>query len=416
LVKIYKEVSWMPGKRSIVSIAAAAFIIITLAAGCLFYFKERGWNMPLFGSKPAPILKELPLERISVSGRHFVDEKGRIRIFHGVNLVNKDKLKGYIGDWDETDFEQIRRNGFNIIRLGIIWDGLEPEPGVYDDAYLDRIEDILDLCAKYGIYVLLDMHQDLYSVRFSDGAPKWATLTDNLPLPKRGQVWSDAYISSEAIQRAFDHFWANDPAEDGVGLQDHYAGCWKVLAERFGGRPEVIGYDFMNEPFPGSGAVEIFHDLLAAYAGAEAKITGNQPKSIEEVAGIFFDQQKKLAALQLLDDPEHYRDFINSAGTRSAEFDSSALAAFYSRMAEAVRSVSPHGILFLENSYFSNIGISSGIQPIELNGVRESQQGFAPHGYDFVVDTHLVGSGASENRVSVIFESTWMYKTGSTFR
>ena len=52
------------------------------------------------------------------------------------------------------------------------------------------------------------MHQDLYSVLYADGAPKWATLTEGKP-HKTGDIWSEAYMLSEAVQNAFDNFWAN---------------------------------------------------------------------------------------------------------------------------------------------------------------------------------------------------------------
>jgi len=76
------------------------------------------------------------------------------------------------------------------------------------------------------------MHQDLYSVKYSDGAPPWATLDEGRP-HQPGAVWSDAYYTSEAVQTALDHFWANRPAADGVGLQDHYARVWRHVARRF---------------------------------------------------------------------------------------------------------------------------------------------------------------------------------------
>jgi endoglycosylceramidase len=55
-----------------------------------------------------------------------------------------------------------------------------------------------------------------------------------------------------ALQRSFDHFWANDPGPGGVGLQDRYAAAWRHVAERFRDNPNVLGYDLLNEPWPGS--------------------------------------------------------------------------------------------------------------------------------------------------------------------
>lgn len=54
-----------------------------------------------------------------------------------------------------------QRSGFNLIRLGIFWDGAEPEPGKIDYGYLEKLREIVGLAEKHGIYVILDMHQDL---------------------------------------------------------------------------------------------------------------------------------------------------------------------------------------------------------------------------------------------------------------
>lgn len=69
--------------------------------------------------------------------------------------------------------------GLNLIRLGTTWSMIESEPGSYNDEYLDDMYRIFNLCAAHGVYILFDMHQDLYSPRcYGDGAPDWATITD----------------------------------------------------------------------------------------------------------------------------------------------------------------------------------------------------------------------------------------------
>jgi endoglycosylceramidase len=55
-----------------------------------------------------------------------------------------------------------------------------------------------------------------------------------------------------ALQRAYDSFWSNRAGPGGVGLQDRYAAAWRHVATRLGGLPGVLGYDIMNEPWPGS--------------------------------------------------------------------------------------------------------------------------------------------------------------------
>ncbi|HSN81459.1 MAG TPA: hypothetical protein VLS88_02680, partial [Polyangiales bacterium] len=74
----------------------------------------------------------------------------------------------------------------------IFWDAIEPEPGVYDQDYLTRWEDRLDWYAEAGVWVVLDMHQDVYSQVFCcDGAPEWAVRTDGIPYEQQEVWWTN---------------------------------------------------------------------------------------------------------------------------------------------------------------------------------------------------------------------------------
>src|SRR4029079_5958175 len=50
----------------------------------------------------------------------------------------------------------------------------------------------------------------------------------------------------------WDSFWANRAGPGGVGLQDRYAAAWRHVAERFANADHVLGYDLLNEPWPGT--------------------------------------------------------------------------------------------------------------------------------------------------------------------
>jgi endoglycosylceramidase len=155
------------------------------------------------------------------------------------------------------DAKFLRRHGFNTIRLGVIYKGLEPAPPDangkprYRTGYLRSLARTERLLAKRGIYTLIDFHQDLYNERFEgEGWPDWQTLDDGVPSePKQG--FPTNYLVNAGLQRAFDNFWANTSAE-GVGLQDAYAAAWRRVALQFRHRPFVLGYDLINEPWPGS--------------------------------------------------------------------------------------------------------------------------------------------------------------------
>ncbi|MEX2457609.1 MAG: cellulase family glycosylhydrolase, partial [Actinomycetota bacterium] len=186
-------------------------------------------------------------------GRWFTDAHGRVVILHGVNMVAKlpPYDPGEMG-FSADDARFLASEGFNTVRLGLIYKGLEPERGKYRRDYLERIARLARMLGRHGIHVLADFHQDLFNERFhGEGFPDWAVIDDGLPnQPDLG--FPGNYFAMPALWRAFDHFWANDPGPDGVGLQDAYAQAWKVAATRLRREPAVFGYDLLNEAWPGS--------------------------------------------------------------------------------------------------------------------------------------------------------------------
>ena len=194
-----------------------------------------------------------PAPRVRSAGRWLVAPSGKVLVLHGVNMVSK--LAPYAPDslgFGRDDARFLVRNGLTTVRLGLIWKAVEPQPGVYDDAYLARIRRTTRILAMEGVHVLLDFHQDLYHEKFQgEGAPDWAVQDDGLPaLPQLGFPYN--YFGMLALNRAFDHFWANDPGPGGVGLQDRYAAAWRHVAAYFRSTDRVLGFDLFNEPWPGS--------------------------------------------------------------------------------------------------------------------------------------------------------------------
>jgi endoglycosylceramidase len=186
-------------------------------------------------------------------GQWLLDPHGRVLMLHGLNMVYK--TGSYAPDavgFGADDARFLARNGFTTVRLGLIWKAVEPQPGVYDTAYLRRIRHTTKVLARHGIWTLLDFHQDLYNEKFQgEGAPDWAVLDDGLPAqPQAG--FPGNYFGMPALNRAFDHFWANDPGPGDIDLQDRYSGAWAKVAQVFRSTPKVLGLDLFNEPWPGS--------------------------------------------------------------------------------------------------------------------------------------------------------------------
>jgi endoglycosylceramidase len=208
-----------------------------------------------------------------------------------------------------ADARTVARLGFNVVRLGIIWEGLEPGPasvGINDPhycgphkrgtpfpklshgidpydpgtvrAYLGRTDRIISLLAHAGLRVIIDMHSDLYGSAFfnlagatpwnGEGAPLWATCTVKgkfQPTPD----WGDFY-NLPPVQVAMHHFFANDVRGD---LQGQYARVWQVVAAHYRANPNVIGYEVYNEPND-YGVKHVDEELQCDYGGPV-----NEPKS-----------------------------------------------------------------------------------------------------------------------------------------
>lgn len=180
------------------------------------------------------------------NGHFFVDEHDRTVILHGVNVGKK--TAPFIrpeSEFNAGDIERIRSWGFNVVRLGVIWEGIEPTRGEIDGSYLDRVEELVRQFTDSGIHVFIDMHQDLYSREFDgDGAPSWAVDTGWFDFD-RSSPWAFDY-ADPAVARAFDHFWQNDHE-----LQEEFARSYAAVARRVGEIDGVIGYELFNEPAPG---------------------------------------------------------------------------------------------------------------------------------------------------------------------
>lgn len=143
----------------------------------------------------------------------------------------------------------LANNGFNVVRLGLIYSAVEPRPGVFDEHYIESVAATVATLASHGVYTLLDFHQDDLSTLFGgEGFPAWSVETDGLPV--RRYTFPLGYVQSAALNRAFDNFWNDKPGPGGIGLQERYADAWRQVANRFVHDPWVLGYDVMNEPWP----------------------------------------------------------------------------------------------------------------------------------------------------------------------
>ena len=167
---------------------------------------------------------------LSVKGTWIVNSIGRVVLLRGVNYPGYEREQTSELH-SESAYELCARAGFNVVRLPIAWSSLESVPGMFDESYLaSYVDQDIRWAKKYGLYVVLDMHQDNRASKFGgNGAPDWTV---------------NQYPSTdEGIRRAVSDFWNQ------TNLQDHLVKVWRNIARRYANESTIAGYDILNEPW-----------------------------------------------------------------------------------------------------------------------------------------------------------------------
>jgi hypothetical protein len=236
--------------------------------------------------------------RIGINGSQFVDEMGRTLHLRGVNLGGSSKVPRIPNGatWNQEDFydhrkvsfvgreeadehfTRLKKWGLTFLRFIITWEAIEHEgPGIYDQAYLDYLYQVVKKAGEYDLHLFIDPHQDVWS-RFSggDGAPGWTFEAVGMDLtrfketgaairhqeigdPFPRMIWTSNY-SKFACATMWTLFFggnvfAPETRVEGVPvqdyLQDHYFQAIKQVAMRLKEFDHVIGFDTGNEPSQG---------------------------------------------------------------------------------------------------------------------------------------------------------------------
>jgi aryl-phospho-beta-D-glucosidase BglC (GH1 family) len=223
----------------------------------------------------------------------FKDADGRYVLFRGVNIGTQSKKRPFYlplrlnvpGDFDDElkrvspCLDALPRLGFNIVRLSVIWKGLEPMPDKgLSEAYVEALGKFVDALYRRDLFVIVEFHQDIASDWYGgDGFPDWAlAVDDEHPLPESPpassphwflryeDVWWPASLwldprwpwepeLSGLVRNTERSFWSNRCDNVLWKLKDYptqsafihavgnLAAAWKT-------NPAVIGYELFNEP------------------------------------------------------------------------------------------------------------------------------------------------------------------------
>ena len=223
----------------------------------------------------------------SVSDQGLVDALGRRVFLRGVNVNGKQPLnhttsdqparKGsFVGSLFQLNsidlhLRRLASCGYTMLRLNVTWEALEPiEQGYYDLSYIEYLVTVVRTCNRYGMWVIIDSHQDVWS-RWTggDGAPRWTMERlgmdpDVFPhtrsaLTQGRMMWftnSTLYGAGTMFALFFGgNRFAPATRVNGMGVQDWlqsaYIKAWCKVAEALANEKNVLGFEPMNEPNAG---------------------------------------------------------------------------------------------------------------------------------------------------------------------
>ena len=135
--------------------------------------------------------------------------------------------------------EHMSRLGFSVVRLGFMWAGYNPAPGVYNQTYIGIIKTTVNRLARHGVYSLLNVQMDGLSSKFCtyDGAPLWVV---NKSVPRHAFPWPlsgncssrgghlDINIMTEASVTAYQDIFDNRH-----GMRNDFTTFWAHAATQF---------------------------------------------------------------------------------------------------------------------------------------------------------------------------------------
>lgn len=205
------------------------------------------------------------------------DEGGGALILRGTNIEGASKYApDHLPRQGYDDFLSLREDlGLDAIRLLVFWQAIEPAPGDYDETYLAAIADIARQAGDAGLFVVVDMHQDVFGAGFGfTGAPRWAcdeALYASFEPPAGS--WALGYAEPE-VEACFDRFWT-DPTTRAA-----FAAAWARLARELRDVPGILAYELLNEPSNGSVTPRTFETMRApaVYEAVTDAIRAEDPR------------------------------------------------------------------------------------------------------------------------------------------
>lgn len=239
----------------------------------------------------------------------FVDSTtGRQLIFHGVNICPK--LPPYlptndtnlITGFSNEDMLNLKSWGMNMIRLCVMWEAVMPIEGYINTTYLGAVHRYVEFCAElkgasinsskiyyfisfmcrlvdllyeeYGIYTLIDAHQDTLNGHLcGEGIPDWVFNkalnlmgfdTNNtkikFPAPLPIEIPNDPETGMPLLEACVNHtffsYYLTFESEAAWKalytldeIKNDFKKSWVAVANEFRNCSGILGYELLNEPW-----------------------------------------------------------------------------------------------------------------------------------------------------------------------
>lgn len=193
--------------------------------------------------------------QLMTNGTQIVLGDGTMVILRGVDLSGYEYVPPIQWSHYESDYATIASWGFNVVRLPISWENLEPQAGVYSDSYLQKVDQDVAWAEQYGIYIVLDMHQYCWSSQFTSCDGQWSA-----GIPKWGV--SGYPDNNSGMQLMIHDFFSGlgpngtPPSPSNPSMQQRFFAAWKHVASRYRNETAIAGYDVLNEPSVGYNNVD----------------------------------------------------------------------------------------------------------------------------------------------------------------
>ena len=322
--------------------------------------------------------------RIRATSHGLVDEEGRTIILRGVNVGQKGGT--YLPKHDEASIKElVKETGINFVRFYIHWRKLEPKAHQFDSGYIREVARIAKSFTNAGVYVMIDLHQDVWGEPFScSGAAAWTSMgLDRAQTPMtKGLPWQAQYLDRRVYQ-SFNHFWNDDSLPgDHMSLQQHYAKALGLVAKELADNDMVLGYDMINEPFMGEeiefALDELIEDLASDFDNDVIRAT---IKSLAKGGNVTQEVGNQL--IKHFQKAENFKKTFKPFARATAAFEK-RLANFYKNVGTEIRRHDQSSILFLEPFALAGVGLPSFLQNPGFDNIV-----YTPHLYDCFMDSGL---------------------------